>query len=129
MKEEITFVLDIDGTLCPIKKPDQAYEDLVPNEEVLNKIREYRRAGARILLHTARNMASYNGNLGMINAVTAKTLLAWLEKWDIPFDEIHYGKPWPGPNGYYIDDRTLRPREFLEGTEQDWQKLCDRDRL
>ena len=30
MFKEYSFVFDIDGTLCPIKKKDEKYEDLVP---------------------------------------------------------------------------------------------------
>ena len=27
--------------------------------------------------------------------------------------KIVYGKPWPGHKGFYVDDRTVRPDEFL----------------
>lgn len=111
--DDLTFVFDIDGTLCPIKKKDEKYEDLVPYKEMVDRIKEYKESGARIVLFTSRNMNSYNGNIGLINANTAKVLLEWLEKWEIPYDEIIYGKPWPGHRGYYVDDRTVRPDEFL----------------
>jgi capsule biosynthesis phosphatase len=38
--------------------------------------------------------------------------MAWLAKHDIPYDEIHFGKPWPGSGGFYVDDRAIRPSEF-----------------
>ena len=41
-------------------------------------------------------------------------LEAWLAKWDIPYDEIVYGKLWPGHKGLYVDDRSVRPDEFLK---------------
>jgi capsule biosynthesis phosphatase len=44
-------------------------------------------------------------------------LLEWLAKWNVPYDEILFGKPWPGRKGFYIDDRTVRPDEFLSLTE------------
>ena len=93
---ELTFILDIDGTLCPIKQKNECYEDLVPYAEIVNRIQEYKKNGAKIILYTSRNMNSYKGNIGLINANTAKILLQWLEKWSIPYDEIIYGKPWPG---------------------------------
>ena len=65
---ELTFVFDIDGTICPIKRKDERYEDLVPFPEMCEKMREYKRAGAKIVLLTSRNMNSYGGNLGLINA-------------------------------------------------------------
>ena len=110
--EGVGFVFDIDGTICPIKKKEEHYEDLVPYKEIVEKIREYREKGAKITLYTSRNMNSYQGNIGLINARTAKVLLQWLEKWEIPYDEIIYGKPWPGHQGFYVDDRTVRPDEL-----------------
>lgn len=73
-------------------------------------------------------MKSYGGNLGVINAKTAPVLLEWLRKWDIPYDEIIYGKPWPGQNGFYVDDRTVRPDEFLAGDVDDLCQICESSR-
>lgn len=123
--KEYSFVFDIDGTLCPIKKKDEKYEDLVPYTEMVKKIRYYKKEGAKIILFTSRNMNSYGGNLGLINKNTARTLSEWLDKWDIPYDEIFYGKPWPGHKGFYVDDRTVRPDEFLKHTPEELAKICD----
>jgi capsule biosynthesis phosphatase len=73
-------------------------------------------------------MKSYNGNLGLINANTAKELLAWLDKWDIPYDEIYYGKPWPGKLGFYVDDRAVRPDEFLTKNIDELNEICEKSR-
>ena len=124
MFEELTFCFDIDGTLCPIKKKEEAYIDLVPYPEMVERIRYYKEGGARIVLFTSRNMNSYKGNIGLINANTAKVLLEWLEKWQIPYDEIIYGKPWPGHKGFYVDDRTVRPDEFLKLSVEEMDALC-----
>ena len=128
MLEEYSFVVDIDGTLCPIKKKDEKYEDLVPYAEMVEKLREYKREGARIILYTSRNMNSYNGNIGLINKHTAAVLSKWLEKWDIPYDEIVYGKVWPGHKGFYVDDRTVRPDEFLKYSPEELEKICSDSR-
>ena len=128
MYEDLTFVFDVDGTLCPIKKEDERYEDLVPYPEMVDKIREYKQGGAKIVILTSRNMNSFNGNIGLINAKTAKILLEWLDKWEIPYDEIVYGKPWPGHHGFYVDDRTVRPSEFLEKSVDELDKIVGRDR-
>lgn len=79
MFEDYTFVFDIDGTLCPIKKKDEKYEDLVPFHDVVEKIKFYKGNGAKIILFTSRNMNSYKGNIGLINKYTAATLHNWLE--------------------------------------------------
>lgn len=127
-KYRLTFVLDIDGTICPIKRPEERYEDLVPFPEMVERIRVYKEQGAKIILLTSRNMNSYNGNMGLINAKTAPILLQWLEKWDIPYDEIVYGKPWAGHNGFYVDDRTIRPDEFLRKSVEELHAICEADR-
>lgn len=124
-----SFVFDIDGTLCPIKKKDEKYEDLIPYSEVLSKLREYKNCGAKIVLFTSRNMNSYNGNIGLINKNTAKVLLEWLDKWEIPYDEIIYGKPWPGHKGFYVDDRAVRPDEFMKYSVDELAELCRKSQL
>lgn len=128
MFEEITFVVDIDGTLCPIKGKNEKYEELIPYKQMLEQLRYYKKNGAKIILYTSRNMNSYNGNIGLINANTAKVMLEWLDKWEVPYDEIIYGKPWPGHEGFYVDDRSVRPREFLEYSPEQLKDICDRDK-
>lgn len=124
MFKDYSFVFDIDGTLCPVKKKDEKYEDLVPFSEMVDKLKYYKENGAKIVLYTARNMNSYNGNLGLINKHTAAVLTAWLKKWEIPYDEIVYGKVWPGHKGFYVDDRTIRPDEFLKYSPEELDKIC-----
>lgn len=128
MYEGLTFCFDIDGTLCPIKKKDEEYIDLIPYKEMVHKLREYKEGGAKIVLFTSRNMNSYGGNIGLINANTAKVLLKWLDKWEIPYDEIIYGKPWPGHKGFYVDDRTVRPDEFLKYSVDELDEICKNSR-
>lgn len=125
----VSFIIDIDGTICPIKKPDERYEDLVPYAEVVDKIRSYKEEGARIVLFTSRNMKTYKGNIGLINKNTSRVLMDWLDKWDIPYDEILFGKPWPGECGFYVDDRAIRPNEFLNKTVKELSQLCAESRL
>ncbi len=128
MFEGYSFIFDIDGTLCPIKAENEKYEDLVPYSNMVAKIKYYKENGAKIVLFTSRNMNSYNGNLGIINKNTAKILLDWLNKWNIPYDEIFYGKPWPGHKGFYVDDRTVRPDEFLNCSAEELELICRNSR-
>lgn len=128
MYSDMTFIFDIDGTICPIKTKDERYEDLVPYKGVLDKLNEYHNNGARIALFTSRNMNSYGGNIGLINKNTAKVLLEWLDKWEIPYDEIVYGKPWPGHKGFYVDDRSIRPDEFLKYSPDELDQICKKSR-
>ena len=112
IRRERCIVFDVDGTLCPVKRPDQSYDDLHPFPEMLERLLEYRAQGFYVILAPARNMNSYDGNMGLIVANTAKQLLAWLDRHAIPYDELHVGKPWPGKGGFYVDDKAIRPDEF-----------------
>ena len=41
-------------------------------------------------------------------------ILKWLSAHKVPFDEIRLEKPWCGDGGFYVDDKAIRPSEFLE---------------
>ena len=111
---EKIIVMDIDGTLCPEKSDSQNYEDLRPFTDVVEKLQKYKLDGFYIILFTSRNMRTYNGSLGLINKNTSKVVIEWLERYNIPYDEIYFGKPWQGFGGFYVDDKTIRPDEFLK---------------
>lgn len=113
ISENNVIVMDIDGTLCENKPKNVEYIDLNPNEKVLKKLLEYKERGYYIILYTSRNMRTYQGNSGKINANTAKVIFEWLDKFNIPYDEIIFGKPWCGHNGFYVDDKAIRPSEFV----------------
>lgn len=124
MFKDVTLIFDVDGTLCPIKEPDEEYIDLTPDKEMVEKLKYYKNNGAKIVLFSSRNVKTYNGNLGLINANTAIIMHKWLNKWEIPYDEIYFGKPWPGHNGLYVDDRAVRPDEFLNHTFDELERIC-----
>ena len=124
MHKEITLIFDVDGTLCPIKAKDDEYSSLIPDEEMIKKLKSYKEKGAKIVLFSSRNMKTYEGNLGLINANTSIVMQEWLKKWDIPYDEIYFGKPWPGHRGLYIDDRAVRPDEFLQHSFEELEEIC-----
>ena len=124
MYKDVTLIFDVDGTLCPIKEKNDEYINLIPDEEMIEKLKEYKKEGAKIVLFSSRNMKSYDGNLGKINANTAPIMLEWLKKWQIPDDEIYFGKPWPGHRGLYVDDRAVRPDEFLKYDFDKLEEIC-----
>ena len=126
--EGCTFVFDVDGTICPIKSKEESYSNLKPYPAVVEKIRYCHEHGAKIVLYTSRNMNSYNGDLGLINKNTAPIMLEWLKKWEIPYDEIYFGKVWPGHKGFYVDDRSVRPDEFLNHTPEELEIICNNSR-
>ena len=106
------LIVDIDMTLTK-GKGVVGYEDAIVNEEMVEKLREYKNDGFTIVLNTSRNMNSYNNNVGLINKNTLPIIINWLNANNIPYDEIYVGKPWCGHEGFYIDDRAIRPSEFI----------------
>ncbi|MFT9297009.1 MAG: capsular biosynthesis protein [Gluconobacter sp.] len=106
------LVVDLDDTLTK-NNPDLSYSDKEPNLPLIEKLREYKSEGFEILIQTARNMRTYQGAVGKINANTLPIIIEWLKTHDVPYDEIYVGKPWCGTEGFYIDDRAVRPSEFL----------------
>ena len=117
------IVIDVDGTLAQIKSADQSYADIQPLPEVVQKLREYRDQGFYIIIQSSRNMRTYSNNVGLIQANTLPVLIDWLKRHEVPFDEVYVGKPWCGFDGFYVDDKAIRPSEFLTLSYAEVQKL------
>ncbi|MDO4250043.1 MAG: capsular biosynthesis protein [Moraxella sp.] len=105
------LIFDLDDTLS--KTIDGDYANAQPIIPVVEKLREYHGQGFTIVISTSRNMRSYEGNVGAINKNTLPIIIEWLNKHSIPFDEIYTGKPWCGFDGFYIDDKAIRPDELV----------------
>ena len=106
------LVVDLDGTLSR-DASGVPYPERQVNAELAQRLREYKAQGFEIAIFTARNMRTYAGSVGHINAVTLPIVIDWLKRNDVPFDEVHVGKPWCGNDGFYVDDKAIRPSEFL----------------
>lgn len=115
------LVLDLDDTICFTTSGD--YVNAIPNADLIKKIKEYKESGFQIVIATARNMRTYNGNVGKINANTVPTIIEWLKSHDVPFDELIVGKPWCGTEGFYVDDKAIRPDEFTDLSYSEIKKI------
>ena len=120
------LVMDIDGTLT-IDTAD-SYDEKPCNVAVVEQLRHYHRKGYEIILYTARNMKTHGNNTGKIIAKTLPILTKWLDRHNIPYDEIHIGKPWCGTEGFYVDDKAIRPSEFASHSPQEIQALLEKER-
>ena len=117
------IIIDLDDTICKTNKGD--YENSIPKEEVIKKIKEYKDLGFEIIIYTSRNMRTYKGNIDLIKANTLPIIIKWLEKFDVPYDQIIVGKPWPSFGGFYVDDKAIRPDEFVNLTYSEIQKITN----
>lgn len=119
------IVIDLDGTLTI--DSDAPYADKPVNQEVVAQLNKYKEMGFNITIFTSRNMRTYKGNVGKINVHTLPTIIEWLEKHGVPYDEIQVGKPWCGFDGFYIDDKSIRPSEFASKSYEEIKEILAKE--
>lgn len=115
------LIIDLDDTICKTANGD--YANAVPISGMIEKMGEYKAAGFEIAIHTSRNVRTYDGNIGKISAHTLPVIIDWLRRHGVPYDEVYVGKPWCGHEGFYVDDRAVRPSEFLNNSHAEIIKL------
>ncbi|MGA5691411.1 capsular biosynthesis protein [Cytobacillus pseudoceanisediminis] len=109
------IVVDLDGTICELKREGQGYEDVLPLPNAISSLRGLKDQGHEIIIYTARNMRTYEGNLGKVIANIGKITLDWLEKYEVPYDEVVFGKPY---GHIYIDDLGFKFESWKNAQEQ-----------
>ncbi|MFK7873443.1 MAG: sugar phosphate nucleotidyltransferase [Oligoflexales bacterium] len=123
-----TLVVDLDGTICTIKQPGETYEDVQPIYAVIEKLKEYKKNGFRIVIQTARHMRTCQNNVGKVTAQIGPITFEWLKNHHVPYDEVCFGKPW-GANVMYIDDKAIRPDEFVTSSFKELQALTKKSEI
>ncbi len=113
------LIFDLDQTIC--FSDDSDYLNAKPNAGLIEKIKSYKESGFEIIISTSRNIRTYESNIGKINANTVPIIIEWLQRHKVPYDEIYVGKPWCGEEGFYIDDKAIRPDEFIH---KSYTEIC-----
>ncbi len=113
-------VIDIDHTICipndAEKDTFEKYGKAKPIKEMIDAIRKAKQSGYRIVLFTARRMATHNGDINKVIEDVGELTINWLKEHDVPYDELQFGKP----NAvYYVDDKALLPNQFIEWIMRD----------
>ncbi len=93
---------DLDGVICN-QVVKGYYWGSVPNNEVVDLIQRLHKQGHTIIIHTARKMNTYKGNVGRVQATIGQLTFDQLNNWQVPYDEIYFGKP---AAELYIDDKA-----------------------
>lgn len=119
------LVVDLDNTIT-IEDPSIAYPNKKPNLKIIKKLQEYSRNGHEIIIQTARRMGTHKDNESKVIADIGKITLEWLDRHSVPFNGIKFGKPF-ARNGFYIDDKAVRPSEFLKYSNEELLAICKRD--
>ena len=96
--------LDIDGTICEVRGKTDDYAAVRPLPQAAERIRSLRAAGHYVILATARHMQTCGSNVGMVVARQAQTLIGWLARHGIEYDELWFGKPHAD---LYVDDKAF----------------------
>ena len=109
IKKRICF--DLDNTLVTYPKISGDYNTVEPISKNINYLKYLKKKGNTIIIYTARSMRTHQGNNGKILADIGEITFKTLKKYDIPFDEIYFGKPYAD---YYIDDLAINCFEDIE---------------
>ena len=102
---------DLDNTLVSYPVIPADYTSVKPIEKNINYLRYLKKFGHTIIIYTARRMKTHNGNIGRINADIGKITFDTLDKFNIPYDEIYFGKPYAD---VYIDDLAVNCFDDIE---------------
>lgn len=109
------LVVDLDDTICfpNLEYTDtrRRYELASPNLPMIQSLHKAKAKGFEIIIFTARRMATHQGNLEKIEKDVGDVTRNWLDKNNVPYDKLKFGKPFAV---YYIDDKAIRPNEFVE---------------
>ena len=105
-KAKLRFCFDLDNTLVSYPQTPGDYSTVQPIAKMIQTVRQLKREGHEIIIYTARRMMTHAHNVGKvvrdIGAITMQTL----EKFEIPYDELVFGKPIAD---VYVDDRAINP--------------------
>lgn len=102
---------DLDNTLVTFPNINGDYTTVKPIEKNINFLKYLKKLGNIIIIYTARRMKTHNGNIGKINSDIGKITFDTLDKFNIPYDEIYFGKPYAD---FYIDDLAVNCYNDLE---------------
>lgn len=120
------LVVDLDDTITLTTNGD--YEHSKPIQKTIDLLKQYKEQGFEIVIHSSRNMRTYENNVGKINIYTLPNIIRWLTEHDVPFDEVIVGKPWCGFTGFYIDDKSIRPSEFHSKSLEEIEELLKKEK-
>jgi capsule biosynthesis phosphatase len=105
------YCFDLDNTLVSYPKIINDYSSVEPITKNITFLKYLKKFGHIIIIYTARRMKTHNGNVGKCLCDIGQITFDTLKKFDIPFDEIYFGKPYAD---IYIDDLALNCYDNLE---------------
>jgi capsule biosynthesis phosphatase len=107
----LRICFDLDNTLVTHPTIHKDYTSVLPIQRNIDYLKLLHRLGHTIIIYTARRFKTHNGNVGAIVADIGKITFDTLDKFNIPYDEIFFGKPYAQ---YYIDDLAVNANSSLD---------------
>jgi capsule biosynthesis phosphatase len=104
--EPMRICFDLDNTLVTYPSMPGDYSTVRPITDMITLAQEMKRAGHIIIIYTARRMTTHGHNIGATIRDIGRITFDTLEKFEIPYDELIFGKPIAD---IYIDDRAVNP--------------------
>ncbi len=105
-KRQMRICFDLDNTLVTYPVTPGDYSTVKPIASMINLARQLKQDGNTIIIYTARRMQTHHHNVGAVIADIGQTTFKTLNDFDIPYDELIFGKPLAD---VYIDDRAINP--------------------
>ncbi|KAH7350599.1 capsule biosynthesis phosphatase [Rhexocercosporidium sp. MPI-PUGE-AT-0058] len=98
------FCFDLDMTLVGVPAVAGDYSTCPPIWKNIRLVQQLHKAGHHIIIQTARRMRTHQGNVGAILKDVGPVTFEQLERYEIPYHDIHFGKPWAD---VYVDDLAV----------------------
>lgn len=109
--KKMRICFDLDNTLVTFPKITNDYTTVQPIHKNINYLKYLKSFNHTIIIYTARKMKTYDGNIGKIMSNIGKITFDTLDKFEIPYDEIYFGKPYAD---VYIDDLAINCFDDIE---------------
>jgi capsule biosynthesis phosphatase len=105
-QKKLRICFDLDNTLVTFPTILNDYSTVKPIMKNINLLKMFKENGHEIIIYTARRMVTHNNNIGKVIKDIALITIDTLDKFNIEYDELIFGKPIAD---IYIDDKAMNP--------------------
>jgi capsule biosynthesis phosphatase len=105
-KKNMRVCFDLDNTLVTYPTIPGDYSTVKPIKKMVELSKQMKKEGHTIIIYTARRMETHHNNVGAVIRDIGKITIDTLDRFEIPYDELLFGKPIAD---MYIDDRAVNP--------------------
>jgi capsule biosynthesis phosphatase len=102
----LRICFDLDNTLVTNPLIPDDYSSVLPIHKNIILLQQLKKMGHEIIIYTARRMKTHKNNIGKVIKDIALVTIQTLERYNIEYDELLFGKPIAD---IYIDDKALNP--------------------